>query len=100
MMISGKGPSPALAGGNAMLTSMGVPSKLGAVLRGALLPHSRTWSVALMLQVIPRALGIAACALDAANSDPRTTDTSTSFRIPLLPLLSLGASLGAPRASP
>jgi hypothetical protein len=58
-----------------------VPSQLGEVLRGAVLPHSRTPSAA-TLQVTPRALGIAACALDAANSsEPNTIDTTTSFRI-------------------
>src|SRR3954454_15284964 len=80
-MISGSLPSPLPgSGGKAMLASIGVPSQLGDVLRGAVLPHSRTLSDA-VVQVIPSALGIAACALGAARSEPQTTDTSTSFRM-------------------
>ena len=63
-----------------MLTSIGVPSQLAEVLRGLVLPHSRTLSAA-TVQVTPSALGIVACALDAASNEPKTTDTSTSFRI-------------------
>src|SRR5262245_5461222 len=95
MMIRGNGPSPAEAGGKATLTSIGVPSQLGAVLLTVSLlldpvPHSRTPSVAFAVQdTTPlKTLLIAACALGATGSDPATTDTSsTSFRMnsPLCP---------------
>src|SRR3954454_21184277 len=70
-----------------MLTSIGVPSHDGAVLRGALLPHSRT-PLPATLQLIPRAFGMAACAMGATSSDPAMTDSSTSFRMNLSSSLS------------
>src|SRR6476619_3643188 len=88
-MIRGNGPSPSEAGGNAAFTSIGVPSQLGVVLRTVSLalepvPHSRTWSVGLAVQVRspPKTLLIAACALGASSNDPAITETSSSsFRI-------------------
>src|SRR5512144_2581312 len=63
-----------------MLTSMGTPSQVGEVLRGLVLPHSRTLSAA-TVQVTPSALGMAAWAAAAATNEPTTTDTTTNLRI-------------------
>src|SRR3954451_19085573 len=91
-MISGYGPSGPLisAGGKATLTSIGVPSQLGAVLRVVELlvpePHSRTPSVgsAVQLTAPPSTLaGNAACADGTPTNEPTTTDNSTSFLIHL-----------------
>ena len=66
-----------------MLTSIGVPSQEGDVLRGASLPHSRTSSEA-TVQVTPSASVIVAWAAGATSSDPAITETSsTSFRMSL-----------------
>jgi hypothetical protein len=73
---------PPGSGGKATLTSIGTPSKVGTVLRGALLPHSRTPSPAtLQVTAPPNTLGIAAWALGTSASAPTTTDSNTTFRI-------------------
>src|SRR5215211_4362672 len=105
MMIRGNGPSPAEAGGKATLTSIGVPSQLGAVLRTVSLllepvPHSRTLSVGFGVQLTapPNTSLIAACALGAASSDPKMTDTSKSFRMTSPVLKTMEARPSARRA--
>src|SRR3954453_17540278 len=87
-----------------MLTSIGAPSQVGEVLRTVSplldpVPHWRTLSAA-TVHVTPSAFGIAACATCAASSEPKTTDTSTSFRIASpVPRNNEDVSLGTPASS-
>src|SRR3954469_883909 len=74
--------------GKATLTSIGVPSQLGAVLRvpgpASLLvsvPHWRCCPTTLQESAVPNTLVIVACAAGATTSDPSTTDNNTSFRM-------------------